>query len=246
MSEVLREYVKVVLSEGKYDSFVRALTQQVLLKIKDSTGSFNKRWNVFWPFPGQYQGRKLIINLEYSVSVSDEHDMYIEAAAGQVRDFSGLTPFITVTVDVNTDREVDGIPDIRFMLYHMNVNIQSSIAHELEHVLQFTFQNPTSGRPGPDDRPDYDPDDPAQAFEYLTDPTEVAAHVRGYYLLAKRRRVPLAKVMRHAIAQYEEMGTLDRIEATQVFVKWRKWAKENLPAADLNTQASAHSTDARI
>lgn len=246
MSEVLREYVKAVLLEGKYDSFVRKLAQSVLSKIKDSQGSFTTRWDIFWPFPGEFEGRKLTVNLEYTVNIAPEHDMYIEARAGQYRGFSGLTPFITVIVDVNTDREVDGKPDITFMLHHINMNVQSSIAHELEHVMQFTFQNPDSNRPGPDDRPEYDVDDPVQSFEYLTDPTEVAAHVRGYYLMAKRKKVPLGRIMKQAISQYEKMGNLTRIEAAQVFAVWHKYAKINLPAADLRTQTSTHSVDVKV
>lgn len=229
----------LVLAEGKYDSFVRQLSQQALAKIKSATGSFTERWDIVWPFPGEFEGRKLTVNLEYTVDIADEHDMYIEAAAGQYRTFSGLTPFITVIVDVNTNRDIDGVPDIRFMLYHINMNIQSSIAHELEHVLQFTFQNPVSGRPGPDDRPEYDADDHEQTFEYLTDPTEVAAHVRGFYLMAKRRRIPLGRIMKQAISQHEAMGHISRLEGAQVFALWRKWAKSNLPSADLNTTSSA-------
>jgi hypothetical protein len=239
MNEILREYVKIVLSEGKYDSFVRKLTQQILSHVKNTTETLSTRWDVVWPFSGQFEGRKLTVAIEYTINTGDETDMYVDAAAGQYRSFSGLTPFIKVNIDVTTNKEVDGIPDVRSMLRHININVQSAVAHELEHVLQFTWPNADSNRPGPEDRPDYDAEDPEQSFEYLTDPTEVAAHVRGYYLMAKRKRIPLGRVMKHAITQYEEMGHLSRIEASQVFVLWRKWALKNLPAADLETKKVA-------
>lgn len=246
MNEILREYVRGVLSEGKYDSFARALTNKIIYSIKDPRkskmvkskgGSFMNAWDVPWPFEDEHHGLPLRIVVDYVLQHGDETDLSVGGEYGVA---DGDVPYIKVEIDgVTTKKTSSGKPDVSPILSHIHKNVISSIAHELEHILQHNFTQPGAERPTRDDVEDYDQEDDENVFQYLTDPTEVEAHVKGMYLMAKKARKPLGAIMRQFVARYEDVGSLDRMEAMQVFVMWRKWAKKNLPAADLDTKKVA-------
>lgn len=236
---VIRTYVSHVINEGKvgkYNSFISDIVKQATdyLKTLKAPGVAKKSWYVSWPFSDEYSGETIRIILERILEFGDETDLSVGGEFGSTRDG---TPYIKIEIDAVTNRGTRGNPDITPLLSHIVKNMYSTVTHELEHALQQIFVQPGANRPI--GNLNQDDDDEDNTYSYLVDPSEISAHVKGLYALAKKTRQPLHKVIKHLLNQYQETGALTRQEASTVYAKWRTWAKKNLPAADIGAGSDA-------
>ena len=81
---------------------------------------------------------------------------------------------------------------------------------------------------------DVEPDgsDPDTTFEYLTLSYEIPAFVQGLYKTAKTKKITLTQAIDEFLEERE--AELTDKESAKVKQIWTNWAKENLPAAQLD------------
>lgn len=232
----VRQFVAAVLNEGKYDSFVASITRDIIEHLKslssiedyeddDISGRYIRSYA--WPFAGEHEDKELMVVFKLESDYGTTPDVYIEGEYS-----GGLRPKIMIIVaPVVSDYNENGSPKLTKLLRHIHSNVQRTVAHELEHALQDSFKT------GPLDRPEIDPEhagyDDGDTFGYLTAPHEVAAHVRGFYLQAKRTKKPLGQIMQHVIDQYVAGEFLSDEESYDVMDVWRTYVKQHLPSAQL-------------
>jgi hypothetical protein len=99
--------------------------------------------------------------------------------------------------------------------------IKDTLRHELEHVGQYNFNKGVEP----------DGSDPDKTFEYLTLSYEIPAFVQGLYKTAKTKKITLTQAIDDFLGERE--AELTDEESAKVKQIWTNWAKENLPAAQL-------------
>jgi hypothetical protein len=101
--------------------------------------------------------------------------------------------------------------------------IKDTIRHELEHIAQFNFSkgvNPNSQKLSQ-----------YTWFQYFTFDHEIPAFAQGLYKRAKTKRISFTKAVNEFLINYLDVLTdEEEIKVKQI---WTNWAKENLPAAQL-------------
>lgn len=102
--------------------------------------------------------------------------------------------------------------------------IKDTIRHELEHIAQFNFSkgvNPNSQKLSQ-----------YTWFQYFTFDHEIPAFAQGLYKRAKTKRISFTKAVNEFLINYLDVLTdEEEIKVKQI---WTNWAKENLPAAQLD------------
>ncbi len=100
--------------------------------------------------------------------------------------------------------------------------IKDTLRHELEHVGQYNFNKGVEP----------DGSDPDTTFEYLTLSYEIPAFIQGLYKTAKTKKITLTQAIDDFLGERE--AELTDKESAKVKQIWTNWAKENLPAAQLD------------
>jgi hypothetical protein len=235
--DLLREFVaSELLFEARHDALITDMTRKVVALVRDmKSRRIERQYVMSWNVPGIHQDKHILLRVRAKLASGDSVDLFSEGESDVTIMSGARVPYVEVSVEVTSPRKrPDGSIDPSPVLRHLWANVMGLVAHELEHVLQGEYGTLDAARPSKLDDPEYDPDDPSDTLTYLTAPTEVAAHVRGFYQTAKRLRRPLSTVMRAAISQYESAGELSRIEASRVMAVWTKWAKSHLHAAKMS------------
>ena len=231
----VRQFVAAVLNEGKYDSFVATITRDIIEHMKSlseiedydeiSDAEMTKIYQ--WPFAGAHKNRNLTVIFRMEEEYGPEDDIQVEG------EYTGghRPKLLIIVAPTVSDYNANGSPKLLRLLRHIHSNVQRTVAHELEHALQDSFKT------GPSDRPEIDPEhagyDDGDTLGYLTAPHEVAAHVRGFYLQAKRTKKPLGRIIQHVIDQYVAGEFLSDDEAQEVIDTWQAYAKQHFPAGQL-------------
>tara|TARA_R110000751_G_scaffold13663_2_gene45697 strand:- start:280 stop:2997 length:2718 start_codon:yes stop_codon:yes gene_type:complete len=102
--------------------------------------------------------------------------------------------------------------------------LKDTLRHELEHVGQFNFNKGVK-------LTGIDTDD-IPPFEYYTLDYEIPAFVQGLYKKAKTKKITLTQSIDEFLR--EDGWELTDVEVAKVKQIWVDWAKENLPAAQLD------------
>ena len=111
--------------------------------------------------------------------------------------------------------------------------VKDTLRHELEHLGQYYFDKGVE----PDGT---DPDD-VSSFEYFTLDYEIPAFVQGLYKTAKTKKITLTQAIDDFLDERE--AELTDNEAAKVKQIWTNWARENLPAAQLDEGPIGDFTD---
>jgi hypothetical protein len=107
----------------------------------------------------------------------------------------------------------------------LNAEIRDTIRHELEHIAQFNFSKGVN--------PGGSPKKPTQTwFEYFTLPFEIPAFAQGLYKNAKFKKISFSKAVENFLLNYLDVLTDE--EEMGVIKAWTDYAKENIPAAQID------------
>lgn len=242
--------LKTLVLEGRYDSLVRQLSNQLLAVIKDSYAAVSNE-------AGEFAGKKIYFKQGESVPEiqgNDYYDVYFEEVENETipLDFylalriqwvEGLDDYRRggdVYNDQKQDSSESKVPymEIRFELDPTDVpKIYSSIAmdmrdtlrHEIEHLTQAGWNVKSSK---------YIPSDQAlrrkiesgklPPARYFTLPQEIPAMIQGMYLQAKKSRQPFSKIVNDYLDRFiaikDENGNsyITPEDKEQILATWRK------------------------
>ena len=107
----------------------------------------------------------------------------------------------------------------------LNAEIKDTIRHELEHIAQFNFSKGVN--------PGGSPKKSTQTwFEYFTLPFEIPAFAQGLYKKAKFKKISFSKAVENFLLNYLDVLTDE--EEAGVIKAWTDYAKENIPAAQID------------
>ena len=195
------------LEEGRYDNEVLTQSRYIINLFKAEFG--NK-------FKDEEAGEGNIGNKKYKLQLA----------------------FVPTTLTSGADFEIDGFAYPKIIAINIAYNpeafpeayneltagIKDAVRHELEHFGQYHFDK--------DAEVDVPEEDYPSRFEYLTDDYEVSAHVQGLYKRAKTKKVPFTDVLDDFLD--DELDTLSPQEIKLVRDQYLWYAKNNLPAAQIN------------
>jgi hypothetical protein len=199
----------IALQEGRYDQEVLIQSRFIMNIFKSEIGE---------KFEGDFEGQLEDVYYDLELIFNP-----------QTFDILGPTPFI-VNAAADGDSmtiQIDYNPDAFPQAYNeLNAEIKDALRHELEHVGQFNF--PKGIDPiGADDLP---------LFDYLTLDYEIPAFVQGLYKKAKTKKISLTQAIQDFLDErIEELSPKEEAKIIQI---WTDWAKENLPKAQLNENAT--------
>lgn len=220
-----------ILSEGRYDSLVRTISNDILNEIKISAENEGSSFDDVIGEYGHESGVLIPVVLELYRYLNTEETWFKFI----VNSFIDYDDYLVVRVFINSDYE----PQVYENLYY---KINEDIRHEIEHYIQAIdkkereeykekgIEEPTRFRdrkqPLIPNTADYE-----TTFEHHMDPSEVEALVHGFYRRAKLEKLPLDVVMTRDLEHEMEEGNLTEDEAKELFTTWLNYAKRNLPRA---------------
>jgi hypothetical protein len=220
-----------ILSEGRYDSLVRTISNDILNEIKISAENEDSSFD---DVIGEYEHESgvlipVVLELYRYLNTEETWFKFI------VNSFIDYDDYLVVRVFINSDYE----PQVYENLYY---KINEDIRHEIEHYVQTIdkkereeykekgIEEPTRFRdrnqPLIPNTADYE-----TTFEHHMDPSEVEALVHGFYRRAKLEKLPLDVVMTRDLEHEMKEGNLTEDEAKELFTTWLSYAKRNLPRA---------------
>ena len=200
----------IALQEGRYDQEVLLQSRFIMNIFKSEIGE---------KFEGDFEGQLEDVYYDLELLFNP-----------QTFDILGPTPFI-VNAAADGDSmtiQIDYNPEAFPKAYNeLNAEIKDALRHELEHVGQFNFDKDVKGGDNSDDLP---------LFDYLTLDYEIPAFVQGLYKKAKTRKITLDQAIDEFLD--ERVEELSFNESKKIKQIWTNWAKENLPKAQINENAT--------
>ena len=200
----------IALQEGRYDQEVLLQSRFIMNIFKSEIGE---------KFEGDFEGQLEDIYYDLELLFNP-----------QTFGILGPTPFIvnaaadgdsmTIQIDYNPESFPEAYNEL-------NAEIKDALRHELEHVGQFNFDKGVRGGDNSDDLP---------LFDYLTLDYEIPAFVQGLYKKAKTRKITLDQAIDEFLDERVEELSFD--ESKKIKQIWINWAKENLPKAQINENAT--------
>ena len=105
--------------------------------------------------------------------------------------------------------------------------IENSVRHEFEHVIQAEFPalvhnvdyHKIDFRPGREET--------SKMAYYLTQPSEVSAHVQGYYQISLSENEFYSRVLK-LLSKYVELNYISEDERFRIFLCWKDWFTRNI------------------
>lgn len=201
-----------ILNEGRYDSLVRTISNDVLNEIKVSA---ENNESSFDDIVGEYEhesGALIPVVLELYRYINEKTWFKFI-----VNSFIDYDDNLVVRVFINVDYE----PQVYENLYY---KINEDVRHEVEHYLQDIF--PDRQQPDIPNTSDYE-----TIFAHHIDPSEVEALVHGFYRRAKLEKRPLDEVMLEDIQKDIQDGNLTPDEGDKLLNTWVSYAIKKLPQA---------------
>jgi len=207
-----------LLSEGRYDKVTTDLSREIVQAVKQGKKRLQTRITLF---------KRTNIEISVYFHYSDESEPEVYGAmypkASEIRKhYKGMKIIYHVVVPLDRERRMQGLSDII-------PEIKNIVRHEIEHVTQSKFKE--KERAGFFSNKRRYPED-IEYWEYLTEPYEVEAYVRGLYKKAKTVRQPL-NVLLNAWWDYLRSVDLDPPEIEAVKRAWTGYAAKHLPRTPL-------------
>jgi len=212
-----------ILLEGRYDSFVKEIVQDIMYHIKESEGE--KDVVVDFTLPYDKNGEEYY---SHESGIEFELDLRIKRTDGVIIHGNREVPYHINTYIADDDvlvmeiiiDETYGEKVYQKMFYKINEDIR----HEIEHYLQNIF--PDRQQPDIPNTADYE-----TTFDHHIDPSEVEALVHGFYRRAKLEKKPLDVVMLEDIKKDIQDGNLTPDEGDTLLNTWISYAIKKLPQA---------------
>lgn len=213
---------KKILTEGRYDSFTRQITRDIIESIKSSEGEDGMIETVLPDDDYTYHHESgisfnlfLYVNWVDEIKIKDKnYDFFINSFIDEENE---------LIVEMSLTH--DSVPGSYEKIFY---KLTEDIRHELEHYTQEIFS----------DRPKLTTHTAKldTVFKHHTDPTEIEALVQGFYRRAKQERKPLDVVMLEDLKDDISKGNLTPSEADQLLKVWVGFAKRRLPKAIYSKQ----------
>jgi len=206
------------LNEGRYDEEVLKQSRFVINKFKEEFGKEFKgesdKSYIGWLKGTPTQKKKpKEFQLSYKLDLEFVPDKDLELMPFDIYANAGPNS-IYVKIVYNPD----SFPEAYNKLIY---EVKDAIRHELEHVGQYEF-----------DKDAYPEGEDLEGFDYFTAEEEIPAFVQGLYKQAKTRKLPLSQVFDEFLA--DRSAELTDKEEELIKLIWTDYAKQNLPAAQLD------------
>ena len=196
-----------LIVEGRYDKVTSELARLVMLSARKGRKSLKTRIVLF---------TRTFVDISVKFKYHDSNDVATSGGA--------LRNKIFLQVDLPADEAT------RFRLFtKLLPELKDTIRHEIEHVTQHRFKD--RQRKGFFSLKREYPKD-LNYYEYLSEPYEVEAYVRGLYKKAKTLKEPLNDVMDEWWSYLEERQDLDSNEIDKVRTLWTDYAVKHLAKND--------------
>jgi len=208
---------KPLLKEGRYDSFTREISNQIMYIIKTHQGKtglyeFNLPdgdLDTYSHESGINFQIYVYLNKVQEIKVGDKsYDFFINTF---IDDDDEIV--LEISIDVNSEPK-----SYEQIFYKINEDVR----HEIEHYSQQIFTN----KPKPVDSSTMD-----SVFKHHLEPSEIEALMYGFYRRAKLEKKPLDLVMLDDLNKEIESGNLTKRESEILLNIWVKYAKRRLPNA---------------
>lgn len=211
-----------ILKEGRYDSFTRKISNDIMSFVKQGVGNDG---NVFGILPSDDQEYTHESGVSFNVHINTSR---VDSLTLRGKDYDY---FVNTFIDYDDDIYIEitlnynNEPQSYEKLFY---KINEDVRHEVEHYTQEIHK----------DKPDitnatakYD-----NTFEHHKDIAEIAALVHGFYRRAKLEKMPLDVVMKSDLDRDVFNGNITNREAEVLLDKWVKFAKRRLPSAIYSNQ----------
>lgn len=210
--------MKNLLSEGRYDKVTTELSREIVDTVKRGNKRLQTRIVLF---------KRTYVEVSVYIHYSDELEPEVYGAmypkASEIRKhYKGMKIIYHVNVPLDRERRMRSLSDLI-------PEIKNIVRHEIEHVTQAKFKE--RERTGFFSNKRRYPED-IEYWEYLTEPYEVEAYVRGLYKKAKTLRQPL-NVLLNAWWDYLESVEVHPDEMRMVKKAWTDYARKHLPQTPL-------------
>lgn len=236
--------MKTLIIEGRYDSLVRGLSNQLLNIIKQSYSSVSQT-------NGEFSGQKIYFAKGDSIPNIDDdsqfkHIYFQEVENTQIPlDFyltlkvqwiEGLNDFRFGGDAFNqTGRESDEMPliEVRFeidpaeypgILNEISMQLRDTLRHEIEHITQSGW-NTISGKYLASDQSlrTKIASGKLPPWRYFVLPKEITAMIQGMYLKAKKSRTPFKTVVHNYLNMWVSNNTISEQEKQQIIDTWKTY-----------------------
>lgn len=236
--------MKTLIIEGRYDSLVRGLSNQLLNIIKQSYSSVSQS-------NGEFSGQKIYFAKGESIPNIDDDSQFKHIYFQEVENLQiPLDFYLTLKVQWieglndfrfggdaynQTGRESDEMPliEVRFeidpaeypnILNEISMQLRDTLRHEIEHITQSGW-NTVSGK--------YLASDQAlrtkiasgklPPWRYFILPKEIPAMIQGMYLKAKKSRTPFKTVVHDYLDIWVSNNTISEQEKQQIIDTWKPY-----------------------
>jgi hypothetical protein len=211
--------MKTLIKEGRYDKVTTDVSREIVEAIKKGRKSMQTRIRLF---------ERTFVDFSIYIHYDDEKFINVYGATyvnpKQIRKY-----YKNKRVVLHVDLPMS--PKLRMeSLSGLVPEIKNIVRHEIEHVLQAKFldrerKNFFSQKRG------YPKD--IEYWEYLTEPYEVEAHVRGLFKKAKTVKQPLNDMLDDFFNYLREPEVdMDPDEIAAVEKAWKDYAIKNLPQTE--------------
>ena len=214
---------KQILSEGRYDSFTRMISKDIVKSVKETEGDMEHTHQIDLPYDITGEEEYTFNFKEKSLGI--EVELFINRTEDVISIGNREVPYyINSYVSEDDNLVMEMVIDEsygRSYYEEMFYKINEDVRHEIEHYLQNIFKD----RQQPlQDTADYN-----TTFAHHMDPSEVEALVHGFYRRAKLEKRPLDVVMLEDILKDIRDGNLTRGEGHTLLQIWTKYAVNKLP-----------------
>ena len=205
-----------VLTEGRYDKVTNELSKTAMINIKKGKKRFEDKIRLF---------TRTFVDIVFYVKYSDEYNNPRVYAATHLDPKAIRSYFknkrIIFDVEVPTENGVI----VKEHLPELLSELKNIVRHEIEHVTQSRFKDRQrkgffTSRSYPEN---------LTYTEYLTEPYETEAYVRGLYKKAKTLRKPFNDVLNDYFERLRIEGELTPEEVDIVKTHWLSYANKHLP-----------------
>ena len=216
---------KQILSEGRYDSFTRMISKDIVKSVKETEGDMEHTHQIDLPYDITGEEEYTFNFKEKSLGI--EVELFINRTEDVISIGNREVPYyINSYVSEDDNLVMEMVIDEsygRSYYEEMFYKINEDVRHEIEHYLQNIFKD----RQQPlQDTADYN-----TTFAHHMDPSEVEALVHGFYRRAKLEKRPLDVVMLEDIQKDIQDGNLTPEEGDTLLSVWVKYAVNKLPKA---------------
>lgn len=210
-----------LLLEGRYDKVTTQLSREIVDTIKRGTKRLQTRIVLF-----KRTNIDVAVYIHYKVNHAEGDEQVYGATYLNPKEIR--KHYTNKRIILHVEVPID--PELRLRgMSNLVPEIKNIVRHEIEHVNQFKFKD--REREGFFSGKRRFPED-IEYFEYLMEPYEVEAYVRGLYRKAKTLKQPL-NVLLNAWWQYLESVELHPDELRAVKSSWIEYAKKHLPYTPL-------------